>query len=360
METPPAVRPPRCSYVSPDGLAAVDDAIRRGGVTDGDLRMLTDRFGCRAEVRWHAYQERGEGLSLHACADHLGHLIGNHGWSVDPVAAVAPDPYVTITLTPVTGGPSLQSFGAPTLLGPQPAATPVIDFGLNPTREQVAAHGFSDDSKAYREALAAFDAPPICHLCSTKLAPNATCRCITTPHRLTYSATGVILDREFCARVRATLVTAWRCNRCDRDLRMESPIWSTLQPHACCGAVTEQIRLDALTATISQGRSDWGASVLEAAYPAIRAAAAWIDPAHDASRETATAILTDAVNRTMTQLMTTHDLIPATDEGYRMVHVAIAKTLGVSCNAVEIEVRPPGFRVTWNGAYALWPLVTAS
>jgi hypothetical protein len=84
--------PPRikCSYIPPDGQTAIHDAEAQGGATAGDLRMLADRFRCRAEATFRADLEHADDEVL-ACADHLGHLLDDRRWTVETMDEGQPE-----------------------------------------------------------------------------------------------------------------------------------------------------------------------------------------------------------------------------------------------------------------------------
>ncbi len=159
----------RCSYIPPEGQSVIAIAKERGGTTDGDIQALVDRFGCQAEAEFQI--ERGDADEpddlIDACRDHVGHMLGEGGCWVAPIAELSDLVSVTVDLT---CGVAREGFGSPMILASKAwsnaspddrrrditTATPVVDLGTNPTREQVEAAGFSSDSAAYREARAAF------------------------------------------------------------------------------------------------------------------------------------------------------------------------------------------------------------
>ena len=148
----------RCSYIPPEGQSIIAIAQERGGTTDGDIQALIDRFRCKAEARWLATEEDAEDSDVFSCADHLGHLLDERWWwSVRPLRI--PEP-ADITIEIVhTQGVAREGFGSPTILAPAATATPIVDLGTNPTREQLEAAGFCTDNPSYREARAAFGSP---------------------------------------------------------------------------------------------------------------------------------------------------------------------------------------------------------
>lgn len=98
----PPAPPPRCSFVPSEGLAAIVLAKARGGTTEGDIRALRDRFGCKA-VSTHeilgmsdplatdALEDNGDPEPHHCCADHVGHVLSDRDGWVSPIGF---DPFV--------------------------------------------------------------------------------------------------------------------------------------------------------------------------------------------------------------------------------------------------------------------------
>lgn len=213
----------------------VSRAIARGEPYVYDIQALRDRFGCKAEATHSAIEEQDEtDTVVYACADHLGHLLGDRYWFVRPYEPVE----VTISISQ-THGVIREGFGSPMILAPLPITAPVVDLGTNPTREQIEAAGFSGDGAAYREALAAFVSmpPPTPQTVGVLRAPRATA---------TRNEAGVIIDRAFCEtfeRIGSYLVTAWRCHGCKQDAFSYTLASATIQPSTCCGTRAEQIRL---------------------------------------------------------------------------------------------------------------------
>lgn len=145
----------RCSYISPGGQSVIAIAQERGGTTDGDIQALRDRFGCKAEARWSITSEASGGPWRDpACSDHVGHLLHD---GANDVRLIEPAD-VTIEIVN-TQGVAREGFGSPTILAPAATATPIVDLGTNPTREQLEAAGFCTDNPSYREARAAFGSP---------------------------------------------------------------------------------------------------------------------------------------------------------------------------------------------------------
>jgi len=176
----------RCNYIPSDGLSVIALAKERGGTTDGDIAALVDRFGCKADAAYEMTAEEDADREQFSCIDHVGHLCGDGHWIVEPVYRPSGDVAISIVNTQ---GIARAGFGSPMILAPVPTTTPIVDLGTNPTREQVRAAGFDDESEEYRKARGAFARrPPNSTGFDPDLVSDAT------------AAGGYIASCQFCGR----------------------------------------------------------------------------------------------------------------------------------------------------------------